>query len=213
MNPVQSFSDEDFISLCDQLAVKDPDLRMVIGNHGYPPVWKRSPGFETLVHIVLEQQVSLASALAAMNKLKQKIGAVNPANLLALTGEELRACYFSRQKTVYVKLLAQAILDGELKLQELPLLSDDGVRQALMKIKGIGLWSANIYLMMALQRTDIFPLGDIALVNSMKSVKQLPAGSSKELLGEMASVWKPYQTIAAFILWHAYLSRRKRSPQ
>src|SRR6266513_2734121 len=104
------FHKENFHSLCDQLAKKDKHLRFIIKKYGYPPMWTRTASFQTLIHIILEQQVSLASARAALNKLKEKLGTVTPKKLLELTDKELRACYFSRQKTGYAKCLAQAII-------------------------------------------------------------------------------------------------------
>lgn len=206
----KTFDEKNFIAICDELAMRDEALKFIIATHGYPPLWKRDPSFETLLHIILEQQVSLSSAKAALNKLVEKIGRITPAKILRLTDEELRSCYFSRQKSSYVKHLARAIIDGELQLKRLKIASDEDVRTALKKIKGIGDWTADVYLMMALQRADLFPLGDVALVTSMKEVKKLKQDISREEIAKIAAKWKPYQTIAAYILWHAYLSKRKK---
>lgn len=202
-----SFGEKDFHLLCDQLAGKDPDLHSIIREYGYPPLWGRKAVFETLVHIILEQQVSLASARAALNKLKERIGSVTPAKLLLLTDAELRECYFSRQKTGYVRGLATAVQNRELKIAALNNMPDEAVREALTAIKGIGHWTADVYLMMVLHRHDLFPTGDIALMNSMRHVKQMP-GATKEQLLVLADQWRPYRTIAAFILWHAYIQRK-----
>jgi DNA-3-methyladenine glycosylase II len=210
MRGIQTFSERNFNVICDQLAKKDPDLQSILDTHHYPPCWKRSPTFETLVHIILEQQVSLASAMAAMNKLKQKTGEITPANLAVLSTEELKDCYFSRQKIVYTKHLANTILNNELNIDELSRMDDDMVRSTLTKIKGIGNWTVDVYLMMVLQRCDLFPLGDVALMTSIKETKKLSKEISKEAIAVIASRWKPYQTIAAFILWHSYLCKRKR---
>lgn len=207
---IQTFSETNFKIICDQLAKTDADLQSILASCDYPPFWKRPPTFETLVYIILEQQVSLASARAAVARLKEKTGDITPANLVALTGEELRACYFSRQKITYVKHLATAILDNALNIDELSLMDNDSVRTTLTKIKGIGNWTVDVYLMMALQRSDLFPLGDIALITSIKETKKLSKDISKEAIAAIASRWKPYQTIAAFILWHAYLCKRRR---
>lgn len=193
------------------LARADKDLQTVIDRYGFPPMWTRKQGFETLIHIILEQQVSLASAKAALNKLKEKIGMVTPENILSLTDEELKACYFSRQKIVYARDLAKAIMSKEVDLKKLALCSDDVIRASLKKIKGIGDWTVDVYLMMVLQRCDLFPAGDIALINSCKEVKNLPKQTSKVEILLIADKWKPYRTIAAFILWHNYLSKRNRS--
>jgi len=204
------FSEHNYRYLCDLLAQRDPDLRSVLDAHYYPPCWKRSPSFETMVHIILEQQVSLASAMAAMKKLRERLIQISPANLAALTDEELKGCYFSRQKIIYTRHLADAVLNNELNIDALSLADNDTIRSTLTKIKGIGNWTVDVYLMMALQRCDVFPLGDVALMTSVREIKNLSKEASGETITAIASSWKPYQTIAAFILWHAYLSKRKR---
>ena len=203
------FHEKNFKKICRQLAVKDEIFRSIIDEYGYPPMWTRPASFQTLVLIILEQQVSLAAAYAAFKKLKDKIGVVTPKKLVALTDEEMRACYFTRQKMGYARGLANAILKRKLVLKRLHALPDDEIRMVLKEYKGIGDWSVDVYLMHALQRTDLFPLGDIALVNSLKHVRQLPAHTSKDELLALAEPWKPYRTIASMILWHAYIKRKK----
>ncbi|MFD1256326.1 DNA-3-methyladenine glycosylase family protein [Mucilaginibacter terrae] len=200
------FTPQTYHHLCDQLASTDAQLAAVIDNHGYSQFWNRSNTFETLVHVILEQQVSLASALSALNKLKEKVQEITPARVLLLTDEELKACYFSRQKTTYVRYLAEAILSGQLDLAELENLPDEEVRKKLTSLKGIGNWTVDIYLLMVLHRNDIFPIGDLAVVNAMKRLKQLPVSTTKEELLLMADHWRPYRSIAAMLLWHYYLS-------
>jgi DNA-3-methyladenine glycosylase II len=209
LKSIDRFSEKDFIAKCKQLAKKDADLRSVIQQYEYPPLWKREQGFETLIHIILEQQVSLASAKAALDKLKEKIITITPENLLLLTDAELKACYFSRQKIIYSRELATVIISQQLKLDKLATAPDEMIRQELTKIKGIGHWTVDVYLMMALQRSDLFPVGDIALIKSIKQVKQLPVHTTREEIIQLAESWRPNRTIAAFILWHAYLSKRK----
>lgn len=203
-----SFNQQDLTIICDELALRDADLAAIIAAHGYPPYWSRENTFESLVHIILEQQVSLASALSALNKLKEYVQEVTPARILLLTDQEMKACYFSRQKAAYVKYLAEAILSGQLKLTELEELPDETVRAKLTTIKGIGNWTADVYLMFVLHRTDIFPVGDLAAVNAFKKVKNLPAQTSKEVLIALAEQWRPYRTVATMLLWHYYLSGR-----
>jgi len=210
MSSMTTFNESNFKQICDDLAGRDADLKSILETHDYPPFWKRSPTFETLVHIILEQQVSLASALAALNKLKQKIGDITPERFLALTNEELRDCYFSRQKITYTQHLANAIKDKTLNLDTLSEMDSDSIRSALTKIKGVGNWTVDVYLMMVLQRSDLFPLGDVALMTSVRETKKLSKEISRDAIAIIATEWKPYQTIAAFILWHGYLSRRKR---
>ena len=176
-----------------KLTASDKDLAGIIDLYGYPPMWKRPNTFETLVHIILEQQVSLASALSALNKMREKVKDVLPENLLMLTNEEFKACYFSRQKTLYVKELAEALLNNHTDLDEMEKLSDDTIRSKLIKLKGIGNWTIDVYLMFVLQRADIFPAGDLAAVNALKQLKKLPKEIPKEDLLAIAANWKPYR--------------------
>jgi len=203
------FDHSNFQSLCNALAKKDKELKHVLKTYGYPPLWSRPNTFESLIHIILEQQVSLASALAALNKLKEKIIEVSPANLLELSDEELRACYFSRQKTAYARHLAESIINGNLSLEKLAFLNDDEIRTQLSAIKGIGNWTVDIYLIFILQHADVFPLGDLAAVNALKTLKKLPPNTSKEEILRIAEKWKSYRTIAVMMLWHFYLEERK----
>ena len=204
----RQFSEDDFKVICNKLSKKDKDLKLIIKAHGHPPMWTRPATFQTLILFILEQQVSLASAYAAFKKLKQKTGFVTPSKILRLTDAELRACYFSRQKIVYARELANAIQNKQLNLKKLTSKHEDEIRHELKKIKGIGDWTVDVYLMHALQRADLFPLGDIALVNSLKEVKQLPHHITKEEMLAIAESWRPYRTIASMILWHAYIQKR-----
>lgn len=205
---VSVFHEKNFRTICDQLARKDAGLKAIIREHGYPPMWTRPNRFQTLVLTILEQQVSLASAYAAFKKLREKIGYVTPAKLLQLSDAEMRACYFTRQKMGYARGLAIAVQSGSVRLSQLAFLPDEAVREKLIVLKGIGHWTIDVYLMHALQRTDLFPLGDIALVNSLKEVKGLPKDVSKEKMLAIAEPWRPYRTIASMILWHAYIKKR-----
>ena len=202
------FDELNFKSFCDILAKKDKDLRKIIVAHGHPPMWTRPATFQTLILTILEQQVSLASAYAAFRKLKEKIGYVTPGKILLLSDEELRSCYFSRQKIVYARELARAVQSKQLRLKTFSDAHEDEIRYELKKIKGIGDWTVDVYLMHALQRSDLFPLGDIALVNSLKETKQLHPNTTKENLLAIAEPWRPYRTIASMILWHSYIQKR-----
>ena len=206
----ETFDQTNFHQLCDLAGSRDADLQAILDRYGYPPFWSRSNTFESLVHIILEQQVSLASALATLNKLKEKIGPVTPANLLSLTDQELRDCYFSRQKTVYVRHLAESLISGDLSLSEMENMDDLTIRNQLKCIKGIGDWTADIYLIFMLHHTDVFPIGDLAAVNSLKRIKGLETGVRKDGVLEVADQFKPFRTIATMLLWHAYLEERKR---
>lgn len=209
---MERFDTEIFHSICDQLADRDDALRGIRDKHGYPPMWSRPASFSSLIHIMLEQQVSLASALAAFNRLKEKVGDITPESILSLTDEELRACYFSRQKAGYARNLAEAITSGRLNLGELGLRSDDEVRQALKQVKGIGDWTADIYLIFTLQRADIFPVGDLAMVNAFRKVKGLLPSASREEITAMAEHWRPFRSVATMLLWHYYLEERVKRP-
>jgi DNA-3-methyladenine glycosylase II len=202
------FNAANFQTFCDRLTRRDRELRKVIIDYGYPPMWTRSATFQSLILTILEQQVSLASAYAAYKKLREKIGYVTPAKILSLSDTDLKNCYFSRQKIGYARDLALAVQGRKLSLKKLNNKHDEEIRHELKKIRGIGDWTVDVYLMHALQRADLFPLGDIALVNSLKEVKRLAPHTSKEKLMAIAEPWRPYRSIAAMILWHAYIQKR-----
>ena len=206
---ISHFSDANFHSLCDQLAARDADLKSIIGAYGYPPFWSRTNTFESLVHIILEQQVSLAAANAALNKLKEEVPELSPERVLLLTDEEMRACYVSRQKAAFIRNLAEALARGDIKLEEFTERPDDEIRKQLISLKGIGNWTVDVYLISALHRADIFPIGDLAAVNALKRIKNLPPETSRERLLPIIELWAPYRTIAAKLLWHYYLSTPK----
>jgi DNA-3-methyladenine glycosylase II len=203
---IQTFSEENLQGLYDLVAKKDKDLKAIIAEYDYPPVWTRPNTFETLVLTILEQQVSLASAYSAYKKLKERIP-ITPKNLLQLTDEELRSCYLSRQKIVYTRELAKAITEKRINLKKFESLSDAIVRTELKTIKGIGDWTVDIYLLHSLRRTDIFPIGDLALVNSIKMLKQLSSPNKEDLL-ELSKKWKPYRSMATMLFWHYYIKKR-----
>ena len=187
------------------LVKTDTDLAKIIHDLGPPPLWPRDPGFATLIYVILEQQVSLASAAAAFSKLQVVAGQLKPERFLELTDEELKAIGFSRQKTRYVRELARAIVNREIDLDGLHRLDDAAARHVLMSLKGIGSWTADIYLLRALLRPDIWPAKDLALAKAVRVVKDLPSKPSLEMLQEIARPWKPWRAVAARILWHYYL--------
>jgi DNA-3-methyladenine glycosylase II len=190
-----------------ELGARDPDLRRLARRHGTPPLWDRPPGFATLVLIILEQQVSLASARAAFDRLHAAIGSPTPRRLLRLGDEELRAIGFSRQKTAYARGLARAILDGGFDLTALADLSDARARAALVRHRGIGDWTADIYLLMALRRPDVWPAGDLALQVAAAEVKGLGARPPRVEMEALAEHWRPWRSVAARMLWQHYLAR------
>jgi DNA-3-methyladenine glycosylase II len=154
--------------------------------------------------------VSLASAKAAYLKLETFTGGITEVALLNMTDEQFRECYFSRQKTIYARALASALLNGELRLAELPFLPDDEVRRLLCAVKGIGNWTTDVYLLFILHRTDVFPTGDLAMVNAMKQVFDLPKTTTTETLVEQAEAWRPFRSIATMLFWQHYLGVRKK---
>jgi DNA-3-methyladenine glycosylase II len=205
---ILQFTTGNFQQLCHQLAAKDAVFTTILGQYSYPPMWTRPASFATLIHIILEQQVSLASAKAAFNKLQEKLGAITPAALLTLSDEAMKACYFSRQKMAYARHLAEAILSKKIQLKQLAGYADEDIKTTLKQVKGIGDWTADVYLLFALQRTDVFPIGDLAMVNALKEVKELPKQTSKEEILLLAEAWRPYRSIAAMLLWHHYIKTR-----
>ncbi len=189
----------------------DLDLAQLHQHYGDPPEWKREPGFATLLQIVLEQQVSLASARAVFLRLERHLSAVTPEGFLTLDDATLKTLGFSRQKSRYVRLLAGNIVSGTLDLDGLHDLSDDAARLELLKQTGVGRWTADIYLLMALGRPDIFPAGDLALAVTVQRVKGLPARPTPQALAQVAEGWAPHRSMAAKLLWHAYLSARSKA--
>jgi DNA-3-methyladenine glycosylase II len=193
-----------------ELASRDPVLGAIVERHGVPPLWDRAPGFPTLVHIVLEQQVSLASARAAFDRLAGAADPLTPERFLLFTDAELLTFGFSRQKTRYARLLAAAIADGSFDLDALARLDDGAAGQALLGQTGIGTWSAAIYLLMALRRPDVWPATDLALVVAVTEATGRPLRPTLLEMGVLAERWRPWRSVAARILWVDYLARRGR---
>lgn len=189
----------------DFLAGKFHYFQLVLDKFGYPPLWQREQGFHTLVQIILEQQVSLTSAQAAYEKLSKVIGKPEPESFLALSDAQLLDSGFSRQKKLYCRELATAILSGELDLEQLPFVSDAKVIRQLTAIKGIGPWTANIYLLMALLRPDVWPTGDIALEIGYQKLRGLPDKPDSKQMAEKSLQWQPWRAVAARLIYHYYL--------
>jgi DNA-3-methyladenine glycosylase II len=205
----QTFLDETaFAQGVRFLADRDEHLAAVVKTYGHPPLWVREPGFPTLVYIILEQQVSLASARAAFERLKAAVNPLTPGRFLKLTDAELLRIGFSRQKTLYSRLLAESLARRYFNLRDLHELHDDSARNMLIAFKGIGRWTADIYLMSALRRPDIWPTGDLALATAVREVKRLRQRPSPERLEMLSVPWRPWRAVAARLFWHAYLSKR-----
>jgi len=184
----------------------DPDFANIYQRLGTPPLWAREPGFPTLVYIILEQQVSLASAKAAFTKLQAASSTITPRTFLKFSDEELKRIGFSRQKAAYCRGLAQSVLKHALDLDTLATLEDDAVRSTLLNIKGIGPWTVNIYLLMVLLRPDIWPSGDLALAVAYQKLKRLDSRPTTKELESIAENWRPWRAVAARLLWFHYLN-------
>ncbi len=195
----------------NELAARDTDLAGIVARHGLPPLWDREPGFPTLIHLVLEQQVSLASAQAAFDRLMAAAKPLTPFRFLELTDAQLLAIGFSRQKARYGRALAAAIESGALDLETLESLDDDAVHQALQSVPGIGPWTSTIYLLMVLLRPDLWPAGDMALAASVGEVKGLGRRPDPAEMADLGEAWRPWRSVAARLFWHDYLARRGRA--
>jgi DNA-3-methyladenine glycosylase II len=207
--PAASLDEAALLDAVRELGTRDPALGAVVTRYGPPPLWAREPGFPTLVLLILEQQVSLASARAAYDRLVVLTGdPPTPATLLSLADRELLAAGFSRQKTRYARALAVALRDGSLDLGGLAALDDDGVDAALTALPGIGPWTSTIYRLMVLGRPDAWPIHDIALAQAYAELHGLAVRPRPEQMAGLAEGWRPWRAVAARILWHQYLSVR-----
>jgi DNA-3-methyladenine glycosylase II len=189
------------------LTEKDPILKDIISKYGIPEIPKRPEGFISLIQIILEQQVSIASAKAHFIKLQDNLVPINPESIIEASSETLRNCGISRQKIVYLKDAAAKILDNSVRLYEFKKLSEFEIRNQLLSIKGVGVWTTEVYLQFCLQMQDIIPLGDIAIRNTIKELYQI---SDLEEMTILSKNWQPYRSMATFLLWHHYLERRKK---
>jgi DNA-3-methyladenine glycosylase II len=192
-----------------ELAARDEMLALIHSMYGDLPLWRRATGFTTLVHIVLEQQVSLKSAKAMLVRLEGIIKPFTPERFLELGEAHFRSLGVTRQKSAYLIDLSASIVSGQLSFTKLARMSDDEARLALTRIKGIGLWSADVYLLMAMCRADIWPAGDLALAVAMKELKGLATRPGPIELEQLAEPWRPHRAVAARMLWQYYLGKRK----
>ena len=207
---VPDVDDVVFAETVASLVRDDQDLARLVGEHGIPALWQRPAGFPSLVLLILEQQVSLASAAAAYGKVLTRIGTMTPTSLLATSPEELRIDGVSRQKDRYLRALATAVATAALDLDTLDELDDHAARRALVALPGVGPWTADVYLLACLGRPDLWPVGDRALQVAAAEALGLvavPSAAELEVLGER---WRPHRSTAARLLWHGYLTRRGR---
>ena len=202
-------TNESLAAAAEFLATRDRHLRSVHQRHGPPPMWGRRPGFNTLLRIVLEQQVSLVSARSMYERLRANIDPFDPATFIERGELYLRSLGMTRQKAHYAIQVAQAFTNNELKF--ISKLNDEEAHAVLTNIKGVGPWTANIYLLMALRRPDIWPDGDIALASAFGKLRKLETRPPFAELAHFAQRWRPYRSVAARMLWQYYLAERKMS--
>jgi DNA-3-methyladenine glycosylase II len=191
-----------------ELVARDARLSGIVERHGPPPLWARPRGFATLVRIILEQQVSLASAAALFGRLERSLGGVTPSSVAAAGRQGLQALGVTRQKARYACELAERVVDGSLPLPALARLPDDEVAKRLTSLPGIGPWTAGVYLLMALRRPDVWPPGDLALHKALARLEGWRVVPTSDQACSLANRWQPWRAVAARILWHGYLAER-----
>lgn len=189
------------------LQQSDVIFKNIIDKYGLPTIPTRPEGFQTLVLLILEQQVSVDSAKATFLKIKEAVSSIEPEHLIHVSDEIFRSLGVSRQKTAYIKALSDAVLTKQIDLESLSYKTAEKIRAELIKIKGIGNWTIDVYLMFCLQLPDIIPFGDVAVVNT---IKELLAIEDKVLVQSYVEKWSPYKSMATFLLWHYYLRKRNR---
>lgn len=195
------------LSDLNEILQLEPKFQEIIDNYGNPNITTRPSGFIALSQLILEQQVSIASAKACYDKIESYLNGFTPKLLLQISDEELKSCGVSRQKISYIKNLALCIEENKIDLESFHSKSENEVYAELIQLKGIGKWTAQVYLMFCLEKKDVFPVGDIAVQHTMRELFQT------ETLEEMeihANNWKPYRSLATYLLWHHYLRKRNR---
>ncbi|MDQ3665934.1 MAG: DNA-3-methyladenine glycosylase 2 family protein [Acidobacteriota bacterium] len=207
--PLEQLTKASLAAAAQDLAQRDKDLAAILKAHGSPPLWSRQPGFSTLIRIILEQQVSLASAASMYKRLSDSVQPFEPDRVIELGAPYLKSLGLTRQKTAYCMHLAESINSHTLKLRGLSKMNDEGAKAALMEVKGIGSWSADIYLLMVLRRPDIWPASDLALATAVTKLKELKQRATTDQLFDIAERWRPFRSVAARMLWQSYLARRE----
>lgn len=207
--PAPALTRETLLHAVRELGRRDRDLAMAVQRLGPPPMWSLRPGFASLIRIILGQQVSLASADAAYERLKRGLGRIAADRVAGSSPIHLQTHGLTRQKADYCHNLAQLVLSGGLDLRLVAHSDDSTARQALLEIRGVGPWSADIYLLMALRRPDVWPRGDLALAEATRQVKRLRARPADDRLRYLAARWRPWRSVAARILWQHYLYERR----
>ena len=203
---VTRLTSESLAAAAEALAARDHHLASIYKIHGVPPMWARRPGFPTLLRIILEQQVSLVSARSMFERLKSNIEPFTAEGFIGAGEAYLRSLGVTRQKAHYCVQVAEAFTNGQ--LGEIGRMSDEDAHSALVSIKGVGPWTANIYLLMALKRPDIWPDGDIALATAVGKLRKMNQRPSFAELAKIAEGWRPFRSVAARMLWQYYLAER-----
>jgi len=205
-NSIARLTPQSLAAAAELLAKRDRALDSIYKQHGVPPMWGRRPGFTTLLRIVLEQQVSLVSARSMFKRLRSNIDPFTPEAFVDSGEGYLRSLGVTRQKAHYCVQVAHAFTNDHLK--DIGKMNDEKAHNALLRIKGVGPWTANIYLLMALKRPDIWPDGDVALATAVSKIRNMPSRPSFSNLAEIAETWRPYRSVAARMLWQYYLAER-----
>ena len=204
MAPHPCLDDDLLAEGLDALAAQDDDVARALAEAGSPALRRREAGFEALLGAIVSQQISKAAAATVWRRLEDAAGSVTPDAVLALDDDVLRAVGLSRQKTSYARSLAEAVVAGRIDLDGLPGRPDEDIVGELTRLRGIGRWSAEIYLLFALGRPDAFPADDLALMVGAQRLKQLDARPNRKGLTEIAEAWRPWRGPAALLLWHYY---------
>ena len=211
MNDDTSMTEACYLQAIGELTAQDTNLATIVTRWGNPPFWIHVHGFPGLVIAILAQQVSLESANATFSKLENALGAVEPKGILTLDDASLKTIGFSRQKASYVRGIARGILEDEIHIPALDSMNDDKARQYLINLRGIGAWTADVYLLFSLRRPDAWPSGDLALAKAIQEIEGLAAMPDWEEVDNFAARWRPWRAVAARILWHDYLCKRGRN--
>lgn len=210
MTKIKAISQRNLPAICRELSKSDERLGFVHSTYGTPPLWARPTGFATLLNIILEQQVSLASAKACFDKLTAYLDDFTPEQFLTINDADLKTIGFSRQKTAYARHLAEAMINKRIDLEGLHLRPDAAVKSELVKLKGVGEWTADVYLLMAMLRADVMPRGDIALHAAYQKLTGAEKRPGSDEFIKIAEKWRPYRSVAARLLWHFYLSEKDK---
>lgn len=204
-----TYSSHDFESHCDTLRASHAIIQRLHERDGYPPFWNRGNGFEALAKTIIEQQVSLSSANASVARLRNTLGTINAVTIDEASDEVIKACGITRQKTRYLKLLAETIIAEPDYFDTLAQLEDEAARKKLLSLKGIGLWTANVYMLDALNRINVYPDYDVALIKSIAYEVFDHAPLSNQEASEYILQFAPRQSIACCYFYNAYILRKK----